>query len=137
MRVFIDASAFISFFRKDANYHQEVSEKFEYYQRSKARLFTSDYILDELFTWLISKNYRSIVEDVFVYLQRAEVEGEIKTLFIDRHVFKKTQEVFLKFSEHKISFTDAVSYVLCKDFKMDEIFTLDADFKKLRLKTSF
>ncbi|MBI4008783.1 type II toxin-antitoxin system VapC family toxin [Candidatus Roizmanbacteria bacterium] len=137
MRVFIDTSAFISYFRKDATYHSEVSEKLDLYQKTKTRLFTSDYVLDELFTWFVSRYHRSLVEKIFVYLQRAEIEGEIKVLFIDRHVFKKTQALFLKFSEHKISFTDAVSYVLYKDFKMDEIFTLDRDFKKLRLKTSF
>jgi len=37
----------------------------------------------------------------------------------------------------KINFTDATTYVLYKDFAIDEIFTLDSDFKKMRLKTSF
>jgi predicted nucleic acid-binding protein len=70
-------------------------------------------------------------------MEKAEQNAEIKIVFIDSLFFKKAQEAFLKFSEHKISFTDAVSYVLCKEFKIDEIFTLDADFKKMRLNTSF
>lgn len=70
MKIFIDTSAFISYFRQDENNHREVSDKFEFYQKLKARLFTSDYILDELFTWLPAKYSRAVVEGVF-YLCRS------------------------------------------------------------------
>ena len=63
--------------------------------------------------------------------------GEIRVLDIDKSIFAKAMEVLLKFSDHKISFTDATSYILYKDFSLDEIFTLDSDFKKLRINTSF
>ena len=55
---------------------------------------------------------------------------------IDPLLFKKSEEGFLKFSEHKISFTDATIYLCMKEFKIDEVFTLDADFKKIGLKVS-
>ena len=46
---------------------------------------------------------------------------------------QKAKEILLKFFEHKVSFTDATTYVLCKDFKIDEVFTLDSDFRKMGL----
>ena len=62
---------------------------------------------------------------------------ELTVLDIDSQIFKKAEDIFLKFSDHKISFTDATSYVLYKDFSLDEVFTLDTDFKKMRISTSF
>jgi len=55
----------------------------------------------------------------------------------DQMVFRKAQDVLIKFSEHKISFTDAATYVLYKDLALNEVFTLDDDFRKIRVNTSF
>jgi predicted nucleic acid-binding protein len=137
MRVFIDSSAFISLFDKRDQMHEEVMSKFQMYQQMGALFMISDYILDELYTWMIKRiNQREVVKAI-TFMEKAEQNAEIKIVFIDSLFFKKAQGAFLNFSEHKISFTDAVSYVLCKEFKIDEIFTLDADFKKMRLNTSF
>lgn len=43
----------------------------------------------------------------------------------------------LKFAEHKIFLTDAATYVLMKEFSFNKIFTLDSDFRKIGLNTSF
>jgi len=137
MRVFIDSSAFISLFDKRDQMHEEAMSKFQMYQQIGAQLITSDYILDELYTWMIKRLKKHEVVKAITFMEKAEQNDEINIVFIDSLFFKKAQEAFLKFSEHKISFTDAVSYVLCKEFKIDEIFTLDADFKKMRLNASF
>ncbi|OGK10304.1 hypothetical protein A2767_02945 [Candidatus Roizmanbacteria bacterium RIFCSPHIGHO2_01_FULL_35_10] len=137
MRVFIDTSAYFALFSKDDSNNDRVTKKLQFYKEIESKLFTSEFVLDELFTLLLKRYAKYIVKQAMEYFYEAETLGQIKIINIDRHLFRKTYDFFLKFSEHKISFTDAVSYVLCKDFKMDEIFTLDSDFKKLRLKTSF
>lgn len=137
MKVFIDTGAFIAYFIKQQKYHDEVLRKYKLYRDQKATLITSDYILDEVFTWFNAKLYKSWLEKLFSTLQEIEERGQMSILPIDKVIFKKAQEILLKFSEHKISFTDATTYVLYKDFAMDEIFTLDSDFKKMRLNTSF
>ena len=63
--------------------------------------------------------------------------NELTVLEVDSRIFLEAEGSFLKFSDHKISFTDATSYTLLKDFSLDEIFTLDDDFKKIRVNTSF
>lgn len=137
MKVFIDTSAFIAYFIKQDEFHDDVVSKFKLYRRQNAKLLTSDYILDELQTWFSAKQSKNILEKLIYSLQRMEAEGEIKVFLVDRQTFRKAQAILLKFSDHKISFTDATSYVLFKDFSLDEIFTLDDDFKKMRLSTSF
>ena len=137
MKVFIDTSAFIAYFIKQDEFHDDAVVKFKLYRRQNAKLLTSDYILDELQTWFSTKQSKNILEKLVYSLQRMEEEGEIKVFSVDRSTFRKAQKALLKFSDHKISFTDATSYILFKDFALDEVFTLDDDFKKMRLNTSF
>ncbi len=50
MKVFIDTGAFIALFVSSEKYHSKVSKKYKEYRKQRAQLFTSYYILDELFT---------------------------------------------------------------------------------------
>lgn len=136
MKAFIDTSAFVALFVDKETDHKTVAKQYHDYRQKRAALFTSDYILDELFTCLL---YFPQV-DIKKYIQKLKSSisaGEITVLKVDEVLFEKAIEAFLKYSDHKISFTDATSYALLKNFELDEVFTLDNDFKKLRVNTSF
>lgn len=136
MKVFIDTSAFVALLVDKETDHKIVANKYHDYRQKRAILFTSDYILDELFTRLLY--FKQV--DIKKYIQKLKEsisKGEITVLRVEEAIFEKALEAFLKFSDHKISFTDATSYILLKNFSLDEVFTLDDDFKKIRLTTSF
>ena len=137
MKVLIDTSAFIAYFIKQDEFHDNALSKYNFYIQQKATLLTSDYVLDELLTWFSAKQPKHILEKLVNALQKMQSTGEIRVLDIDKPIFKKAMEALLKFSDHKISFTDATSYTLLKSFALDEVFTLDDDFRKIRLNTSF
>ena len=137
MKVFIDTGIFIALFVSSERYHSKVSKKYKDYRKQRAQLFTSYYILDELFTRLIYDFGKSFTQKAIDLLNKSIEKEELVVLDIDEAIFKKAQEVMIKFSEHKISLTDATSYILYKDLSLDEIFTLDDDFKKIRVSTSF
>lgn len=137
MKVFIDTGAFIALFVSSERYHPKVSKKYKDYRKQRAQLFTSYFILDELFTRLIYDFGKSITQKAIDLLNKSIGKEELVVLDIDEAIFKKAQEAMIKFSEHKISLTDATSYILYKDLSLEEIFTLDDDFKKIRVSTSF
>ncbi|OGE64936.1 hypothetical protein A3I48_04170 [Candidatus Daviesbacteria bacterium RIFCSPLOWO2_02_FULL_36_7] len=137
MKVFIDTGAFIAYFIKQEKFHDDVVRKYKFYRQQKATLLTSDYILDELLTWFSAKQSKQILERLVLAIQKMIDAKELKVLSVDQTIFRKAQEILIKFSDHKISFTDATSYCLYKDFTLDEVFTLDDDFKRMRLNTSF
>ncbi len=137
MKIFVDTSAFIAYFIKQEKHNSEVVKKYEIYRKQKATFLTSDYVLCELFTWFNAKYHKSILGKVISVIERMEDEAELNVLYIDRTLAKKSRNILLKFADHKISFTDATSYLLYKEFAFDEIFTLDDDFKKIRVSTSF
>jgi len=136
MKVFIDTSAFIALFVSSEKFHQKVTLKYEDYRKLRVQLYTSYYILDELYTRLIYDFGMTVTQKAIDILNIAIEKEEITVLDIDEVIFKKAQSALIKFSEHKISLTDGTSYILYKDFALDEIFTLDSDFKKIRVKTS-
>ncbi|MDO8570709.1 MAG: PIN domain-containing protein [Candidatus Daviesbacteria bacterium] len=137
MKIFLDTSAFMALILKDESYHQKMADQYKAYKKSRAQLITSDYILDELYTRCVYRAGSFGAKLAIDLIQDIVSHNELTVLGVDSHIFKKAQEIFLKFSDNKISFTDATSYVLYKDFALDEIFTLDSDFKKMRISTSF
>lgn len=135
MKIFIDTSAFVALLVESETAHKMVAKKYLDYRQRRASFITSDYVLDELFTRL--QYYKLDLRKYIEKLKSSIAKNEIVVLRIEEGLFDKALGVFLKFSDHKISFTDATSFVLYKDFALDEIFTLDSDFKKIRLTTSF
>lgn len=137
MKVFIDTSAFMALIIKEEAYHNRIAVQYKAYKQARAQLITSAYILDELFTRCLYRAGSYGGKLAINLIREIVASGELTVLEVDSQIFKKAEDIFLKFSDHKISFTDATSYVLYKYFSLDEIFTLDDDFKKFRVKTSF
>lgn len=122
---------------KGESLHQKAIAKYTDYKQNRVRLITSTYVLDELFTRCLYRAGSHGAKMALSLINQAISNNELEVLDIDSQIFKKSQDVFLKFSDQKISFTDATSVCLYKDFALDEIFTLDKDFKKFRINTSF
>lgn len=137
MKVFVDTSAFVSLLIKQDFRHELVTEKHQEYLEGRAIFLTSDYVLDELYTHLVYDLPANTVTSVITHFDQKIATKDLRVLPIDETVFSQAKDALLKFSEHKISFTDCTSYVLFKKLGVDEIFTLDTDFKKLRLPVSF
>ena len=137
MKVLIDTSTFMALILKDESLHQKVVDQYKLYSTLRAQLITSDYILDELYTRCLYRVGSHGAKLAINLIKEVVASGELTVLEVDSHIFQKAEFVFLKFSDHKVSFTDATSYILFKDFSLDEIFTLDNDFKKMRINTSF
>lgn len=137
MKIFFDTGVFIALFIKEEQRHKEVTKQYNTYKQIFTQFYTSLYILDELYTRLLYDFGERVAKEKVRFMQKVISKKEFLVLDIDEAIFEKSQNVFLKFAEHKLSFTDATTYVLIKDFKLDEVFTLDSGFKKIRLPTSF
>lgn len=122
---------------KDESFHEKVVSKYKVYKRSRAQLITSDYILDELYTRCVYRAGSHGAKIATNLIKEVVASNELTVLEVGSNIFQKAESAFLKFSDNKISFTDSTSYVLYKDLNLDEVFTLDDDFKKMRVNTSF
>lgn len=94
-------------------------------------LLTSDYIIDEVYTGLLTRwNYESAMQ-FDSYLRKSEVQIE----HITHERFIKAQEIFRRYNkDKKWSFTDCTSYVVMKELKINTVFTFDQNFKQMGFK---
>lgn len=136
-KVFIDTGAFIAYFVYEDIDHEKIVEKYKEYRNLRALFITSDYILSELYTRLVYDIGSNVTSKAVMSIKKLQENNELKVLTINSLIFKRSTEALLKFSEHKISFTDATTYICVKEYKLDEVFTLDSDFKKIGLSVSF
>lgn len=134
MKVFIDTGIFIAFFIRQESRHGDVADKYQWYRKNKAIFFTSTYVLDELLTWFTYHQPSAATEKIVRALDRIEKEHELKIIDVDEVTRKKATELFTKYLDQRISFTDATTAVFLKKFSFDELFTLDSDFRNIGIR---
>lgn len=132
-RIFIDTSAWIELTLAKERYHKEVASYFLKELKKGSKFFTSDYVLDEAFTRLLTNQGLSSAKSLREKTSQAEKLNKLLILWTDETVFYQSWNRFVKFSEHQLSFTDATIYTFVKDLKINEIITLDQGFKKVGL----
>ena len=134
MKVFIDTGIFIAFFIRQESRHGDVAVKYQWYRKNKTIFITSTYVLDELLTWFVYHQPSSVTKKIVSALDRIEKEHELRVMDIDEVTRKKAIELFTKYLDQRISFTDATTAVLLKKFSFDELFTLDSDFRNIGIR---
>ena len=133
-KIFLDTTAWVEFILKKERYHQEIYNYLSRETKSASHFFTSDYVLDETYTRLLTNQSISSTKIFKNLIYKSEQIKELVILFTDKSIFEKSWVYFEKFSEHKLSFTDATIYTFVKDLKIDEVLSLDQGFKKIGLK---
>ena len=113
--------------------HKEIVALMANETKSGTKFFTCDYVLDEVFTRLITTQGLRAIKKIYQLIKKAEEQKQLLILWTDPTLFKKAWGYFIKFSEHKLSFTDSLIVTMVKDFKINIILSLDKGFKKVGL----
>lgn len=132
-KIFIDTSAWIEFILSGEKNHKEIYNYLVSQVKKGAKFFTSDYVLDETYTRLLTSQSWQATEVLKEKIKELEEARELLVLWTDKVLFNKAWNYFKKFSEHKLSFTDATIFTYVKDLKLDEVLSLDQGFKKVGL----
>jgi uncharacterized protein len=124
-RYFVDASFWIALFDRSDAAHDLVTAFWQNLAGQPVRLTTSDYVLDEAYTFLrrhVSLEAAVDLHDVIQasrLLQVAEVSAAIRTAAWD---------TLVKYDDKVLSFTDCTSFVLMWRMSLKEALTLDKHF---------
>lgn len=124
--IFIDTGAFIAKYLTADQYHAKSVEIWSELEAKKAKIITSNFILDETFTLLARQaNYdfsakiaRIIYHSSVIKILRPTHDTELRALAL-----------FDKFSDQKVSFTDCVSFQLMKEHRIKTTFSFDRHFE--------
>ncbi len=122
--VFIDTGPFLARFLSSDSQHRAVVEV---WKRLPGRpLFTSNHVVDETLTLLGRRaDYQFAAE------QADAIYGSdaLEILYSGPDEEREAVEIFRKFADQKVSFTDCVSFVLMKRRRIRTAFTLDRHFE--------
>ena len=123
--IFIDTGAFIARYVSADQYHQQAVAAWSRLKEDRKRCFTSNFVLDEMFTLLArqagygfaAQRARNILDSQALRILRPG-EGQER----------EAVELFEKFADQKISFTDCVSFVLMRQAGIRKAFSFDRHF---------
>ncbi len=126
MSVFVDTGAFLAYRNKRDKYHEVALNLFtDALKRKYGQMYTSDYIYDETLTLALVRT-----NNIAVALDIADVilSPRIKMVFVDAKLLQRSTTTFKKYSGRNLSFTDAVSIELMKEFNIEKYFGFDSHF---------
>jgi len=120
---------------KDSRHEDAMSylRKIESGEAAVTRLYTSDYVIDEVVTTIFSRT--GSLELTKEYGQVIIESKAIERLAVDEETFLQSWELFKRMGSIGLSFTDSTSAILIKKKGINAVFTFDEHFKKLGINT--
>jgi predicted nucleic acid-binding protein len=131
--IFVDTSGWLALTLKNDQYHENAAS---YYQRLRSRtipLVTSDYILDETLTRLRYDAGLEIAIGAKEALGRAEELNLLTVQWVNEVIVVEAWELFTKYQDQDVSFTDCTSWSICRRLGIREAFAFDAHFRLMGL----
>lgn len=131
MVVFLDTGFILAIRNSDDTYHAKATEIMKDCLSGKfGKIIVSNFVFDETVTLtLVRTHNKELVEDISNYIFNSP---RIKLLHLSETEFLATWELFLKYFENGLSFTDCSILVMSKLFESNVyIATFDSHFKGL------
>lgn len=133
-KVFIDTSAWIAYSLSDEPKHSRIQKLIKQFIRDRVVICTSNDIIDETITRLAYNTNPTIVKKFIDYIQQSIKTNSITELWVDEQIQSEAFDLLGKFSDHKLSLTDATSVVFISRFNIESVISLDSDFIKIGLR---
>ncbi len=134
-KIFIDTSAWISYSLSGQPKHSTIKKIIRRLIKERLIICTSNDVIDEATSRLIYDTDIKIVKKFIDMIKETTQANILVQLWVDEEIQREAFMLVQKFSEHKLSLTDATSIVLMKRFSIESVISLDSDFKKVGIAT--
>ncbi|MBI3851646.1 MAG: type II toxin-antitoxin system VapC family toxin [Verrucomicrobia bacterium] len=126
--IFVDTGALLGRYLIGDQYHQAALDLWEKVRRRGEHCITSNFILDETATLLARRSsYRFAAAKA-----RIIYSSELFQIFRPGMVEElEALELFEKYADQEVSFTDCISFVLMRKENVHRAFTFDAHFERV------
>ena len=129
--LFIDTGAFYAYYDPDDDEYERSRAVFEAIRAGElvyGPLYTSRYVLSETATLTLVRQDHATASRALNEIRAAGFQ----ILDVDEALFARTCEQFDRYDDHKISFVDHLTGVLCDEHGIERVFTFDpGDFRTL------
>lgn len=134
-KVFIDTSAWISYSLTNQPKHSTIKKLLRQFIKGGAMICTSNDVIDETVTRLVYSTNPLIVKKFIDFIKQAIATKSLNQLWVGEEIQTEAFNLVSKFSEHKLSLTDSTTIALMKYFGIEQVLSLDSDFKKVGVST--
>ena len=133
--IFIDTGAFCAFSDRRDTFHIVAVEQFSKILNDKERLITTNFVVDETYTWI---RYRLGHNEAIKFLKKireaeSKKEFRLEVVTVTRPLEDQAVHLLEKFADQDLSYTDATSLALIKERKIPRAFTFDRHFRTLQI----
>ena len=129
--IFVDTSAFLSIVNEKDDNHRAAKRILDEIKKGKVKvkkIITSDYIIDETLTRIrYSVGHKEAVE----WGNGILASKVIDRIEIGKELFEFAWDIFAKYEDKKLSFTDCTSFAVMKKKGIEKVFAFDGDFERM------
>lgn len=122
--IFTDTGGFVALLREKDQHHTSAKN----FLKKQTLLITTDYIVDETVTLILTRVGRKASEQ---FLQMVERSRFVRLEMIGEEAFKEATRIFLHHRDKSWSFTDCTSYAVMKRLKITRVFGFDSHFEQM------
>jgi len=124
--LFIDSGGFYALVSPGSETHERAVAIMQAAARERRRAVTTDYIIDETATLLRARGLTQLLAEFF----RLAEESQALTLeWTSPDRFAAARQFMLKHLDQEFSFTDCVSFVVMKEFRLTDALATDNHFR--------
>lgn len=128
MKLFVDTSAWYALNDRDDRFRQQALDNLARARSEHVELITSDYVFDEIITLISAR----IGHRAAVAFGDALLKSSIASMVtVSEEVRLAAFELFKKYGDKSLSFTDCTSFALMKRLKLKTAFTFDGHFQQV------
>lgn len=123
--IFVDTGAFLARYVEGDQYHRAAVRAWKRLERSSGALSTSSFVMDETLTLLGRRTTYAFAAGRADALYASRVLTILRPDAADESA---AVDLFRKFADQKVSFTDCVSFALMRRHRLKKAFTFDHYF---------
>jgi predicted nucleic acid-binding protein len=125
LKVFIDTSAFCALTIPKDQFNSTAKIIHKQIQDKMAHIYSSDYVLDEVYTLLKTRSSHAVSVRFMEEIQ----ESHIIILRITEDIEEAAKTIFRQLADKRLSFTDCTSFALINHFDIEAVFAFDDHFR--------
>lgn len=131
--IFIDTSWFYAVeVEADLNHEKALKSREELSLGRYGTPYTTDYVLDEVVTLL---RYKANFNSALRFKRKVDESKVLKIIWIEEGVAKRANDVFKKYPNLELSFTDCTSFVVMESLGIRRALAFDEDFREVGFET--
>ena len=125
--VFVDSSGFFALWEAGDQHHTKAVRLQQELILKRKHFITTEYVVDETATLLRMRHSHAAAADFLTSVEDSEV---LRMEWIGPDRFHAAAQLFRRHTDKEWSFTDCVSFVVMREFRIRDAFTTDHHFKQ-------